>query len=394
MAWRGLVETGDSLRTRLLRIRDASERTDKGASSTPESSPPGLSIPGWFKIGNYTWKREETIHGYYPDVFVLPQGDILEREQNGSFVFMDTETTGLSGGAGTIIFLIGFGRIREEEFHLTQYFLSDYPGEQEFLSLIKKEITGQGETMASYNGAAFDLPLLRTRLIMNRETLPEVRHRDLLFMVRRLWQNRISSCSLKTVEPEILGIHRCGDIPGYLVPYKYFDYLKTGRDEELVPVFIHHRQDILSLAHLAAKITGIMEDPFKGHRFNLNRFGRIFLNSDPEGCILALTEKAFKGDIKSAKVLGEHFKKNKDWQRAVLFWKELWQKKSFFYAGVELAKYYEHGIRDYETALLYTNQMRSKLEKSESGPAPGFLPDDLEKRERRLKEKAFRCKNP
>lgn len=175
-------------------------------------------------------------------------------------LFMDTETTGLAGGTGTVAFLVGVGYFSEDVFRLDQCFMRDYDDEAPMLTFLDERFRECG-TVVGYNSKCFDLPLIRTRFIQNRlpfrlESRP---HYDLVHAARRFWKRRLSDCSLGNIEREVLGIHRHGDVPSYLIPQLWLDYLHTRDARPLESVFYHHRMDILSLVSLTAWLSQCLE---------------------------------------------------------------------------------------------------------------------------------------
>ena len=144
------------------------------------------------------------------------------------WAFLDTETTGLAGGTGTYAFLIGVGSIDSTGFRLRQFFMRDYGEEASQLHRLA-EYLEQFDVLITYNGKAYDQPLLETRFRMARARHPfdRMEHLDLLFGARRLWKLRLESCRLVDLENRILGVERQGDLPGEMIPYVYFDYLRT-----------------------------------------------------------------------------------------------------------------------------------------------------------------------
>ena len=164
-------------------------------------------------------------------------------------VYLDTETTGLAGGTGTCAFLIGVGIIEDRQFTVRQFFLRDYPEEKAALAALE-EMLGECEGVVTFNGKAFDVPLLETRYALARMKSPfgKLVHLDLLHPARQLWKMRLESCKLTHLEEEILGIHREGDVDGSEIPGIYFDYLRTGDARGLQPVFYHNALDIVTLA--------------------------------------------------------------------------------------------------------------------------------------------------
>jgi len=176
------------------------------------------------------------------------------------WAFLDTETTGLAGGSGTYAFLIGVGRICSDGFRVRQFFMREYSEEKSLLAGLTAHLA-EFETLVTYNGKTYDQPLLETRYCMNRDKPPFARlpHFDLLHGARRLWKLRFENCRLVHLERQILGVEREGDLPGEMIPYVYFDYLRTKEAQRLVPIFHHNAIDILTLACL----TGIVPSVFR-----------------------------------------------------------------------------------------------------------------------------------
>lgn len=180
----------------------------------------------------------------------------------GRWAFLDTETTGLAGGTGTYAFLVGVGSIGSDGFRLRQFFMRDYGEEASLLHRLSEHLA-QFDVLITYNGKTYDQPLLETRYRMARSRPPFARmaHLDLLFGARRLWKLRLESCRLVELEHRILGVERQGDLPGELIPYYYFDYLRNKQAFKLVPIFHHNAIDILSLACLTAIVPFAFRSP-------------------------------------------------------------------------------------------------------------------------------------
>ncbi|MFQ6003390.1 MAG: ribonuclease H-like domain-containing protein, partial [Candidatus Zixiibacteriota bacterium] len=166
-------------------------------------------------------------------------------------VFIDCETTGLAGGVGTYAFLVGIGYFQDNEFLIEQYFMRDFDEEKAVLFAVSEELKNF-KFLASYNGKCYDLPLIENRSVVNRIDFDSTAwfHLDLLFPSRRLWKRRIQDCSLSNVEQQLLNVERKIDIPSCLIPQIYFDYLRSGSIDQLIPVFHHNIHDILSLVGL------------------------------------------------------------------------------------------------------------------------------------------------
>lgn len=203
---------------------------------------------------------------------------------DGGCLYFDTETTGLSTGSGTHAFLVGWAQWDSPQaIVLTQCFMADPAAEPALLDRIET-LWGVGRTpvddnpadatrestgtpainsirLASYNGASFDLPLLRSRWVMNGRLLPDLQHRDYLYPARRCFKRLLPACGLKDVESAVFGIGREGDIPGELIPAMYFEYLRCGNEEAfaslLGKVLEHHAQDLASLAYLGRLVDAI-----------------------------------------------------------------------------------------------------------------------------------------
>lgn len=178
------------------------------------------------------------------------------------WAFLDTETTGLAGGSGTYAFLIGIGSVTPEGFRVRQFFMRDYGEEPSQLAAVA-EYLASFEVLVTYNGKTFDVPLLETRYRMCRMRPPFTRlqHLDLLHGARRLWKLRLESCRLMDLENQVLGVERQGDLPGEMIPFVYFEFLRTQQAFRLVPIFHHNAVDILSTACLTGIVPFAFRDP-------------------------------------------------------------------------------------------------------------------------------------
>lgn len=216
--------------------------------SSPEPGPEVFLPTGFAAIENelgVTYRRI-TVHPV-----LRPEG----MPERLSFGYLDTETTGLSGGAGTQVFAAAFCRPSPDGLLLSQYFLGRPASEAAFLSALQAELR-EVDGIATYNGARFDLPLLRSRWVMARlpGALEHPQHVDLLTLTRALLRQRLASCTLHAVEQGILGLERDDDLPGALVPEAWFGYLRWGWSPTLEAALAHNRQDVLSLYQLHARL--------------------------------------------------------------------------------------------------------------------------------------------
>lgn len=277
-------------------------------------------------------------------------------------LFLDTETTGLSGGTGTVAFLVGLAWRDDGGLRLIQYFLGDFNREDALLWAVG-EYVRQAGVLVSYNGRTFDWPLLQTRLVMRRvdPTWPSPPHLDLLTLARRIFKPRLPDCALQTVEQAVLELHRNEDLPGTLIPGRYLSWLRGQEDDTLKPIFAHNRQDVLSMALLLARLEQILNgsvdlDPLD--RFGRARFfqSRGFVDAaigeyrqlwaQSRHAHLAFTTRGAIG-LRLAKLL----RRRGEWQEAREVLEECWQTQAFPYlAAIELAKLLEHQARDLDAA--------------------------------------------
>jgi len=277
--------------------------------------------------------------------------------------FIDCETTGLAGGVGTYAFLVGIGYFQDSEFIIKQYFMRDFDEEPALLFEVSRELKNF-QSLVSYNGKCYDLPLLENRFVVNRIDFDSTTwsHLDLLFLSRRLWKKRIQDCSLSNVEQKILNVERQIDVPSYLIPQIYFDYLRSGRIDQLIPVFHHNIYDILSLVGLSVYIsqaiqdfrTAGIKDPID--LYSLGRF-HFNLGNYPESivCFEHALSKDMPTEWQQAIYinLAYVYKRRGSIEKSAQIWHHLLKEEYpfNFYVHEELAKYYEHKEKDYPQAL-------------------------------------------
>jgi hypothetical protein len=181
-------------------------------------------------------------------------------------VFVDLETTGLHGGAGTVAFLVGLGGFDVEGgFCTRQFFLPAFAGERAMLHAVADALA-DAPVVVTYNGGSFDLPIMETRWLFHRlvPALENRLHLDMLPPARRLWKEQLGgsdrSCRLVALEQSLLGWVRAGDVPGAEIPSRYFEFVRTGDAAPLEPVLEHNRLDLLSLAVLMARAQRLVID--------------------------------------------------------------------------------------------------------------------------------------
>lgn len=275
-------------------------------------------------------------------------------------LFLDTETTGLAGGTGTYAFLIGLGYFTAEEFVSKQLLMRDYNEEQAVLHLLAAELA-QKTTLVSFNGKSFDIPLLQTRFALSR--LPFAgfyhEHLDLLHMSRRLWRSKLASCSLNSLEENILGINRIDDLPGFLIPQRYFDFLTSGDGELLQDIVRHNLIDILSMPVLLYRLlaTSQLEPEECDCPWEGEALARLAQGRNDEDLALAYLQAArglcqeAEQHVRILKAQATIYKRRRDYKRASKLWFEVLNTfKGDLFSLEELAKYYEHHARDLDAA--------------------------------------------
>ncbi len=319
-----------------------------------------------------------------------------------SFYFLDVETTGLQGGAGTYVFLVGVGYLNSEGFRLAQFFMRDLTEEPAHLLALEKFLA-PCEVLVTFNGKAFDVPLLNTRYLLQgwKSPLKPLAQLDLLHLARRLWRDRFPSRTLGTLEYEILGAQRTqDDVPGWMIPQLYFDYLRSGDARQLASVLYHNAMDVLAMSALLNHIAHLLEDPLHGtapHKLDQAAIGRLFedLGRTEEAVQLYLDslEAGLPPEVvaDTRRRLSFVLKRRGDWAGAVTLWEQAAQLDGgpqALYAFEELAKYYEHEARNPAEALRWTE---AALERIFSPAFPRFerarWQGELEHRAERL-----RCK--
>ena len=193
-----------------------------------------------------------------------------------SLLFLDTETTGLSGGAGTIAFLTGLGWFEGNEFIVEQDLMRDYPEEGSMLGRVL-ELVERARLLVTFNGRTFDLPLLESRFTMNGQRVPltQKEHLDLLHPARAVFKLRLQRCRLVNLEEAVLGIERVDDLPGSEVPKAWFDYLKTGDFSLIEQILEHNVQDIRSMPLILARLMEMYRAPLReAHQEDIYSIGR------------------------------------------------------------------------------------------------------------------------
>ena len=288
-------------------------------------------------------------------------------------LFLDTETTGLSGGAGTVAFLVGIGFVDGDAFTVEQYMLRDYGDEPELLDRLGRRMDGF-DCVCTFNGRRFDMPLLEARFTMcrMRDRWRELEDIDLLYPARRVWKLRMGSCRLARIEEIIFGAPREDDLPGSEVPARFFQYLKCGDESLLEDIVDHNRQDIATLATLLVKLCEINDQPERltdpRDQFSmgkaLERQGelkparemyRISAIPRPAGTLASLGGERVSGMANWR--LYHLCRRSGDWDGAQKVLEQMLNRRQMpGVVCVELSKLCEHRRKDYAQALEYARR--------------------------------------
>ncbi len=317
-------------------------------------------------------------------------------------IFLDIETTGLGIG-GALAFLVGVGFFNADgQFEIRQWFLRD-PAEEHAMLELLLETLRLAAGLVTFNGRNFDVPILTSRCVLARKPAPlsSLPNLDLLPPARRLWRRRLYSCALRVLEAEVLGVKRPqADVPGYLIPSLYQDYLRTGDAREMARVLHHNEIDILSMVVLGAAVSKAAMRPADpslpaDDRIGLARWyfnQRMYSQCEAayrsvinETVDLQTRYEALYGLASLLKSLGRR-------HEAVPLWVSLADLRIDTLAHEELAKYYEWHMVDLPLALSWTEAGISLAETWRPGPRRVQTLSALYHRRQRLRNKLAGCR--
>ncbi len=325
-----------------------------------------------FKITN-TFSKEENIGNIrikdffkfrdnFTDIFKLLSGnELLKKFKLNNMLFFDVESTGLSTGAGNMVFLIGLGFFEKENFTITQYFIEDYINEKGLLYILEQEFKKRSH-LISFNGRSFDFYVLKNRFILSRKfefSLNNLLHFDLLHSSRRIWKNMFSDYSLINLEKEVLKFHRTSDdIPGYLIPIYYKEYIRTGNPDKMSNIIYHNLIDVKSMLGLLITQLNIINDIYKNkltHKINYFSVASLFkdINNDKYKDLLTYNiEKGSLDIFNSFKAAVKLHKKEKDYESLKQTLNRMFNIfPDDIFPYIEALKYYEHIEKNYDEAL-------------------------------------------
>ncbi len=251
-------------------------------------------------------------------------------------IFIDLETTGLSGGAGTVAFLVGCGYFDLGAFQVRQFLLTSFASERALLSAVA-EFFRDADLIVTYNGKTFDVPVMETRWLFHRLQMPlgGVPHFDMLHPARRLWKGRGDAaleggCRLSTLERTLFGVRRVGDVPGSEIPGRYFQFLRSGDPRPLEPVLEHNRLDLVSLAAVMARGARLAREGHASCRdcAETLALGRVFeragLHDRAEPCYRSAAD-ADEADVRGEALyrLGLRLRRDRRFAEAAAVWRDV-----------------------------------------------------------------------
>jgi uncharacterized protein YprB with RNaseH-like and TPR domain len=290
------------------------------------------------------------------------------------FVFFDLETTGLSGGAGTQAFLVGCAWFEDDGSLTTrQYLLARYSDERAMLAAVADDL-GRAGALVSFNGKSFDAPVLETRYLFHRLewTLSQRAHIDVLHPARRFWKE--DDCSLVVLEQQVLGAWREGDVSGYEIPARYFQFVRSGDARPLVDVLEHNRLDLVSLAGLTARLLEIVrggpdyaenarEALALGHVYGRARADPRAIEAFERAVTLAATSRSQRASLLTTdalRALALAYRRTRRFDEAARCWTALIESgcpSAIEREAIEaLAIHHEHRRRDLASARLFAER--------------------------------------
>jgi hypothetical protein len=277
------------------------------------------------------------------------------------WTFIDTETSGLAGGTGTWVFVCGVGRLEGDVLLLRQWLLTRLDSEQAMLTELAADLA-RATLLISYNGKAFDLPLLAARFRLAgllSKASPDwqrIDHLDLLYPVRRAFARRWPDCRLASVEQRLLGFRRDDDLPGAEAPSVWLEWLRRGDGARLGAVLRHNRLDLISLAALVPALAAVERDPAR-FGADVAAVARNRLRRGDTGAAAGLLQDAAAELGPDALLLlASLYRRRGDWALALAVWETL--ALTGQPAAIEaLAKYHEHRGGDPHQALRLALQL-------------------------------------
>jgi uncharacterized protein YprB with RNaseH-like and TPR domain len=289
--------------------------------------------------------------------FRLPYLGVDQVVNATDVLFLDTETTGLAGGTGTLPFLVGMARIEGAALRVRQLFLTGFRAETALLDRLSEWATPNAR-IVSFNGKAFDVPLLTARYRLARKTDPlaGLDHIDLLHPTRNAFARRWEDCRLQTAETRLFGLQRDDDLPGHLIPYAWFNFVRSRAPGEVPRILEHNEWDVRSLAALLVALARVYDDPVQTAADTLGVARTHRRRGAPGEALRLLAADAERLGERGLLELAAMHRRNRQWDKAVALWQRL-DAAGCLAATESLAKYFEHEAHDALTALGYAERL-------------------------------------
>jgi len=290
------------------------------------------------------------------------------------WLFLDTETTGLSGGTGTYPFLVGLAWWEGGGLKIEQLFMREYSEERSLLAALAERVE-ERPVLVTFNGKSFDWPLLETRYRMTRKlAVPTPKaHLDFLHPARNLWRLRLGSVKLAQLERHVLAWDRGEDLPSGQIPRIYQDFVRCGYADPLVPVFLHNQMDLRGLSALASRILTLLAEDESSASDGLELYGlsRMCERRGETSRARKLYEQTLGSELPRSEdrvaraSLARLAKRDGDWARARELWESLLGNSREGYEAYEqLAVYFEHHARQPQRALSITREALAQLRRA------------------------------
>lgn len=336
---------------------------------------------------------------------LLAPGAPPEAADPQQWLFLDTETTGLAGGTGTYPFMIGIAWWDAGGLEVEQFFMREHSEEHSVLVALAERLA-ERPVLVTFNGKSFDWPLLDTRYRMTRKIkTPELRaHLDFLHPSRNLWRMKIGSVRLQDLERHVLRWNRGTDVMSELIPAMYFDFLRGGPPEPLIPIFLHNQMDMRGLAGLSSRVMSVLTDPESRGECALELFGvsRICERRGETALAKRLYQRSIQSDLPQApgllarQSLARLAKRENDFALARELWEAmLGNSREGYHAYEQLAIYFEHHAREPHRAAAVARKALAELRRANrlgtiAPIAYRQARDKFERRLARLERKAGR----
>ena len=305
---------------------------------------------------------------------LLAPGAPEEVANPSQWLFLDTETTGLAGGTGTYPFLVGIAWWDAGGLEVEQFFMREHSEEHSLLVALAERMA-ERRVLVTFNGKSFDWPLLETRFRMTRKIkTPAPRaHLDFLHPSRNLWRLKFGSVRLQDLERQVLGWHRGADVMSELIPAMYFDFLRGGPPEPLVPIFLHNQMDLRGLAGLACRVMTMLGDPESRGQDALELFGvsRICERRGETARAKQLYKQSLAAELPQAtgRVARQSLARLAKRENDLTLARELWEamlgnSREGYDAYEQLAIYFEHRAREPHRAAAIARKALAELRRA------------------------------